>query len=181
MRLSYLEYLERCTGKVFKGRLYYNLLEALYHTEFYSSVEMDINRVHDTRALRDEYITSYRDDPNIRTIPGDVYRQPTNVLEILLSLSDRIDNIVDVGIYNNDEDILNYWFWKMIENVGLDELDDVNWDTDKYDEIIHRWLNRSYGRDGKGGLFPLKNPSKNQKHVELWYQMQEYLIENYDL
>ena len=33
--------------------------------------------------------------------------------------------------------------------------------------------------NGTGGLFPLKRPRVNQRRVEVWYQMSEYLMENY--
>ena len=45
------------------------------------------------------------------------------------------------------------------------------------DEILNIWLERRYDEDGKGNIFPLKDPIKDQKTVEIWYQMQSYLLE----
>jgi hypothetical protein len=38
-------------------------------------------------------------------------------------------------------------------------------------------VNREYDPDGRGGLFPLDGTHANQREVELWYQMQAYIIE----
>ena len=42
-------------------------------------------------------------------------------------------------------------------------------------------LAREYSDNGHGGLFPLKNPKKDQRKVEIWYQMTEYINENYPI
>jgi hypothetical protein len=46
-------------------------------------------------------------------------------------------------------------------------------------EILEKVINRTYHSSGKGGLFPLKHAEKDQTEVELWYQMNTYLVENY--
>ena len=40
-------------------------------------------------------------------------------------------------------------------------------------------VERRYKRSGEGGLFPLKNAAKDQRKVEIWYQLSSYLLENY--
>ena len=42
-------------------------------------------------------------------------------------------------------------------------------------------LERRYLEDGDGGLFPLKCPRKDQRRVEIWYQMSAWVIENYPI
>jgi hypothetical protein len=75
------------------------------------------------------------------------------------------------------------WFWKILENAGLDLYDDGAFyghhGNTEVNEILNKIINREYRRDGKGGLFPLKRTNKDQRKVELWYQMNEYLVENY--
>jgi hypothetical protein len=39
--------------------------------------------------------------------------------------------------------------------------------------VIHRY----YQPNGHGGFFPLENPQDDQRHVELWYQLNEYVME----
>ena len=51
----------------------------------------------------------------------------------------------------------------------------------RIDDILDRWIERKFSRNGKGSPFPLKKPKKDQRKVELWYQMQGYICENYPL
>jgi hypothetical protein len=47
-------------------------------------------------------------------------------------------------------------------------------------QILTNLVERTYQKNGKGGLFPLKQPAKDQRRVEIWYQMAAYLNENYN-
>jgi hypothetical protein len=70
-------------------------------------------------------------------------------------------------------------------NIHLDPdvLTDANWESigsDRASDLVmftcQRVINRTYGPDGSGGLFPLHKPHiLDQRRVELWYQMQYYL------
>jgi hypothetical protein len=75
------------------------------------------------------------------------------------------------------------WFWMMLGNAELDGFTDEAFYALRghilVDKILNRILDRTYKRDGIGGLFPLKHPKKDQRRVELWYQMNAYLVENY--
>ena len=50
-------------------------------------------------------------------------------------------------------------------------------------------MSRQYDSHGRGGIFPLESvpefyesdECQNQNRLELWYQMQLYLAENYDI
>jgi hypothetical protein len=70
------------------------------------------------------------------------------------------------------------WFFK---NLG----DDDDFPTGQagmlVEQKINRVLERTYKPNGEGGLFPLKNTCKNQKRVEIWYQMNSYIHENYNI
>ena len=93
----------------------------------------------------------------------------------------------------DDEEGLAPYFCEMINNLGINFMDcDVMLD-DKLDrrveKAIDRWMSRQYDSHGRGGIFPLKyvpefyEPGEfpNQSRLELWYQMQLYLAENYDI
>ena len=94
------------------------------------------------------------------------------MLEMLVALADRMS-------YYADGD----WFWEMIENLGLLPYNDSNFYDDKYvgnysvSRILVTFLGRKYLKNGTGGLFPLQHTRKDQRRVELWYQMCEYLEE----
>ncbi|MGE5418510.1 MAG: hypothetical protein ACM3N1_00240, partial [Accumulibacter sp.] len=75
------------------------------------------------------------------------------------------------------------WFWELMENVGLNKFTDDDYfdmgGTLKINHILGTVLGRTYKRNGEGGLFPIKKTIKDQKKIEIWYQMCEYLNENY--
>ena len=39
----------------------------------------------------------------------------------------------------------------------------------------------SFGNDGVGGFFPLKYPKRDQKYLEIWYQLEDFVLENYEV
>lgn len=95
------------------------------------------------------------------------------LLEFFIALAIRMNETV----YNNeDPDRVCDWFWELMENIGAD----AHKQNLSVLAIIFRRLNRrEYHDDGtNGGLFPLENPRKDQRDVEIWYQMMAYLMEN---
>ena len=73
----------------------------------------------------------------------------------------------------------------LIENLDLVKFDDISLDEDgNFDEIdirLSNFMERTYTRNGYGGLFPLTKSKENQRNVEIWYQMSAYLEENYPI
>lgn len=71
-------------------------------------------------------------------------------------------------------------FWHLMDNVGLRISD---WDYEErrmhgyVDQVLQALNNRTYDKDGRGGLFPLHDPGVDQTKVEIWYQMNYYLLE----
>lgn len=144
------------------------LIRELYRKSFVAILDRDFNRVNDGLSLREKYMGDEAD-----YIDG-----VCSVLECLIALAKRIDDIM----YNPDfgENFVR-WFWEMIENLGLDKFPDSNFSTRAVDTVIDRFVERKYDADGLGGLFPLRypDPKIDQREVEIWYQMQAYLNENY--
>jgi hypothetical protein len=156
---------------------YLNMLEILHDLEFYSLIPNDENRVKDGRMLR-EYFLDEEGAAGASSLP-DV---PCTVLEMLIALSYRLEFET---VNSRWEKSTSEWFWILINNLGLSDCDDNSFfkpDTRNY--IIRTVVNmveRGYRKDGFGGLFPLKNPKKDQRRVEIWYQMSAYLLENYPI
>jgi hypothetical protein len=104
------------------------------------------------------------------------------MLELLIGLSYRCESIMADQEYSMP---MYEWFWKILSNVGLDQYTDNNFYEEKekcmevVNNILDNVINRTYRRNGKGGLFPLRHCKKDQRRVELWYQMSSYLVENY--
>lgn len=144
------------------SKTYWNLLRRLYCTEFAWFVPNDDNRAEDGRALRVEWAAeqNIEADHNWLTLG-------CSFLEMLIGLSRRLE--FETG------SIAEYWFWRLINNLGLSECNDRNYCEEYVDEVANRVIWRTYEKDGNGGLFPLYQTERNQRRVELWYQLSEYL------
>lgn len=154
----------------------FHLLETLYSKEFYSIVPNDDNRVEDGIKLREDFF-----DDTIHTIPSFL---PCSVLEMLIALAHRMDHIL---FDNSVGEQTGKWFWIMVGNLRLKADGKDMYDVEKQgyinDIILEAFLERQYGEDGGGelhGLFPLKKALGDQKKVEIWYQMMQYIDENYE-
>lgn len=131
---------------------------------------MDANRVKDGLNLRNRFAR----ETNHSYSDVSLYLCGTcSVLEVMTSLALRGGE----DIMGDDPSI---WFWKMIENLGLDSMTDTYYDEDYVNEIIQNMMNRRYRENGKGGLFIVKSPRYDMRKAELWYQMCWYIDELLD-
>lgn len=149
-------------------RNYQLLLDKLDRREFYFSNYLDKNRELDGHFLRDEYMDAcgYR-----------AGREGTSsVLEVLVALSIRIETEI-TGDLGNDH--VERWFWVMIKNLGLDIYTDSNYEPDEVDDILDIWLDRKYKKNGKGSIFLTTKTDIDFREIDIWYQMQLYLDENW--
>jgi hypothetical protein len=152
------------------ARSYWNLCRKLFQTEFFWSVPNDDNRVEDGKDLRHEFIG----EQGSVVVDPDWMDLGCSVFEMMVGLARR-------AYFQTDKPETDGWFRKFLVNLGLDMYTDANYNevSERYvDEILDRFINRHYRRNGRGGLFPLENPNGDQTKVELWYQMHAYIIEN---
>lgn len=150
---------------------YRKLLDRLHDTEFIYIISMDGNRAEDGIDLRYRFGYEHKyEHPMIAAYLDD---RSCSVLEMLIALSIRCEeHIMD------DPDIGNrtgQWFWNMIVNLGLDSMTDEKFNVRYVDEIISKFLNRKYKRNGDGGLFTVDNYKYDLRTAEIWYQMCWYL------
>lgn len=151
------------------GRSYLYLLKQMGSIQFTWSVDSDVNRAEDGKYLRYTYAEMVGTDYEIKGA--------CNFLEMCIALASRMnDDIFDADPTARPA----RWFWIMMENCGLDKYTDDNFDPLEVEQICARIIKRQYNRTGKGGLFPLKHPKEDQRKVEIWYQMQAYILENFD-
>lgn len=171
------EYLNWLCQKISEGRddtspaAYSKLLAHLFNTSFYSEMGMDKNRSSDGLCLRDEF--SREEGSN------DIYlamAEDASVLEVLVALARRIDHDFMYDIRYGDRTSL--WFWIMIENLGLNNYDDAHYNEYDVDKILTYFMDRRYGRDGRGSLFPIRNDSIDVRNYDIWYQMNAFFSEN---
>lgn len=176
LKTRYFNWMYRlvCDNEYSRGLSYRKLLRHFHKTEFFYSIPMDGNRAEDGADLRYRfgYERSY-DGPTIATYLDD---KPCSVLEMMVALSVRCEEIMEdpeIG------DRTGLWFWNMLANLGLDAMDDQQFDPDDTDDILNRFMNREYGSHGEGGLFLVRDPQQDLSNVEIWYQMNWYLDENF--
>lgn len=153
-----------------RARTYWKLFRQLQETIFVAIVPFDDNRISDARDLRYEYLAEAENE----TGDPDWTRSPVSMLEVLIVLSRQLAFEMD--------DPVALWFWHLIEMMELEQFNDREYDDhaqEAIDSTLDRIIWRRYGPDGRGGLFPLRNPRQDQREVELWYQLNAYLLEQF--
>lgn len=152
---------------------YWELAKILFDTPFEFSLAMDGNREMDALDLRAQYQGEDR------------FFEEATVLEVLIALAQRIENLLD-ELDGEDRSVM--YFWEMMDNLGLTRYSDnlFRMHPKARSNYIHqivtrleRWMNRDIDYDGHGGLFPLRNPKRDQRDVDIWYQASAYMLENY--
>lgn len=144
---------------------YWRLLKELFDKEFVWVVPNDDNRLEDGKDLRKEFL----DDQDLAADP-DWIELGCSVLELVVGLSRKLAFEADGEPH--------YWFWQMMDNLGIGEFNDQERLPKRIiDDVLEQVIWRTYGPDGSGGIFPLREPNKDQRKVELWYQMSAYILE----
>lgn len=165
---EYLEWLYSQVGSVDDEdpmRTYWALMKLLYSREFTWTNELDANRAQDGKDLRKEFANHHT-----RTrVSRDWLDMPCSVLEVLVGLSWKMEF--------EAEHTQSYWFWILIDNLGLTECSDSHPPDERIvDHILEKFMTRQYAPNGAGGLFPLQHTNEDQRNVELWYQAQAFLL-----
>lgn len=156
-----------CDGKRWSYR---KLLSYLHDREFVYCIDLDGNRAEDGIDLRYRFAFECGYDDSLIDAQLD---GPCSVLEMMIALAIRCEEHImddpDIG------DRTMQWFWKMVDNLGLGDMRDSNFDEPYAYLVVDRFLRREYKEDGKGGLFTVKSCTYDLRTVEIWYQMCWYL------
>lgn len=138
----------------------------MYTKEFLWSVPNDDNRIEDGKELRYEFV----DDEKLMDVDISWIRLGCSMLELLVALSRRLHFITEVEPRR--------WFWQLVENLGLRSYtDQMTYSDQEVVDVLDVFIWRAYNYNGEGGLFPLRRPQKDQRRVEIWYQMNAYVLE----
>lgn len=148
------------------------LLMFLHDTEFTYTILKDENRYNDGLELRYRFALEngyeFKSDEILAILDG-----TCSVLEMMVALSLRMEEtIMDNPDYGNRT---GQWFWQMIANMGLSGQQNATFDEEYVRERVQRFLDRKYEKNGKGGLFTVRNTTADLRDVEIWYQMNWYL------
>lgn len=149
---------------------YQSLMYALHRFEFRWLVSGDDNRAADGVALRYDFLDEYGIDPD-DVDPG-WFDLECSVFEMLFAFSKRC-------AFNTSLDYKE-WFWIFLDNLNLSEISDGSYREQKHYiyPTLETFVGRGYDRHCRGGLFPVLQTRRDQRKVELWYQFNEYLVEN---
>lgn len=179
MRHEYFNYLcGKIDSEEFDQNAYIFLLKQLFRTTFVVRVEMDENRAADGRMIREDFVYDQEYDSDFGALD-----MPCTILELLIGIAIRMD--FDTCEAFDKDDHVPHFFALLIRNLGLDGFDDDAYSASmravsgKVNKILNDFCYRAYEPDGKGGLFPLKNPGCDQREVEIWNQMFAYIDENF--
>lgn len=134
--------------------------------EFKPIMTMDRNRVEDALVFRRRYFFDGT---------ADMSNEPVSILELMISLADRLETEAMHGTTNRDR--TPDWFWSMLYSLGLSDMTDDVYDEAAATRILRRFLRRRYERNGQGGLFTISDTSHDMRKYEIWYQASLYLSE----
>lgn len=150
---------------------YWKVCTIMHSVVFLDLVEHDSNRIADGANLRNEFLAQSGGqilDKN------DVMFPDATIFEVLVALAIRANLMIEMDVMK--------WFQLFLSNLRLDRYNDWYCMMHHIGGItrnLNRFNKRIYRPDGSaGGLFPLARPTKDQREVELWYQMGAYMNEN---
>lgn len=170
---------------------YKDLFAELYSTKFRAMLDKDNDRASDGYDLRyrfAEYICDkdnkmdlnkyYESTNKINATIDEITKSldtvgDFNLLELLIALAIKCEEqfMSDPSYGNRTQQ----WFWNMITNLGLGEMRDGAFNVDTYNKIINTFLDHRYTRDGKGGLFYVRNSPEDMRNIDIWKQLLIYV------
>lgn len=197
MQERYFKYMMGIVGikdGMIKDRCYSMLFHHLHRIIFTPFVGLDINRAHDGKGLRYDFI--YYSNQKIVEFNGkEISRRekwsyseedmvniegPCSILEMIIALCNRRWD------YRQDAYSAPYdMFVDILHNLKLTRYDDGHYNHDRVAFIIDRVNQREFDEDGKGGMFPIPDFVmdgvwfKDQREIDIWFQVDKYLAEKF--
>lgn len=145
------------------------LLRCLHSIEFTYMLDKDSNRAADGMELRYRFAYDYAGIEDAeRYLTG-----PCSVLEMLVGLCIRCEETIMDDPQLGDR--TGQWFWGMIVNLGLGSMTDQMFDRRYIEQQVSIFLKRRYRPNGEGGLFTIRDASRDLRNVEIWHQLLWYL------
>ena len=151
----------------------------MHQKEFVWVIGNDDNRIGDARDLKRFFmmeifgvdITSSMMYPH----PTAPVSLPSSILEVLIGISKRMAFMLDVDPRDSA--------WELVENLRLHRFANPirDYQVDVINEALESLVFRTYRSNGLGGFFPLRHSERDQTQLEIWYQMSDYIAENYDI
>lgn len=161
------------------------LARTLHQKEFSAVIKKDINRINDGRLLRQLFLDEqkFRSNGDRDRALDEISIPECSVLELLIGIAERLNFMYLDSQYDKP---VGDWMHELLSNLKLGYMTDaVLVEFPEYLQkamrIMDQLIERTYEADGRGGLFPLDHPKRDQREVEIWEQMADYCAENYDM
>lgn len=165
---SYYEWLlELAIAPTFR---YTRLCEELYSIRFYAMNESDQNRASDGLSLRWRF--AY-----LNHIPQEEYEglktgHPCSVLEVMVAMAVRCE---EEFLATREDYAIPHLFYQMLENIGIQTMDDLRYSASVVRTQIHKTIERDYTPNGRGNFFYIPGYPGDLRTTELWLQMTAYV------
>lgn len=165
IEIRYLRWLAGVVG-THQNAPEFRILETLHDQHFIPILDLDWNRAIDGTSLRhrfgldmDVILPNDFDDPDGTSC---------TFLEMMVGIADRMALQIDV---HTDKA-----FWRIARNMGIAK--ESNPSEELIEMCAQRVVNRTYNHDGThGGMFPLRHTTRDQRFINLFAQLQEYIME----
>lgn len=163
--IRYLRWLASVVG-THQNAPEFHILEVLHRHQFVPILDLDWNRAADGTSLRHRFALDM--DLVLPEDFEDMDGTSCTFLEMMVAIADRMALQIDV---NTDKA-----FWRIARNMGLAR--NSNPSEELIEMCVHRVVDRTYNYDGShGGMFPLRNTDRDQRHIHLFAQLQAYIME----
>lgn len=154
-----------------KDALYWTLLRILFSREVVWYIGNDENHIQDGKELRFRFLEEA--EIAVSDVDDDWLELPCSFLELAVGLARRV--AFDAGGQPH------YWFWEMMDNIGLRGFTDRRRFTrsqlERINHILDDVIHRTYEPSGLGGFFPLQYPQQDQTKIQILYQYSAYILE----
>lgn len=165
----YLQYLYESVGLPRRGRdrTYWALIRQMYSTEFTWRMTKDRSRADDGKAIRWEFVEA----AGLPKVEANWLYRPCTFLEMMIAVARRLSTLTSENAA--------WWFSQLLFNTSFSVFNDEHYDgqSETIAGMMDTIIWRRYTPNGEGGLFPLRNPAEDQRNVEIWYQLNAWLIE----
>lgn len=170
----YLWLLDSIDGTSVHVEDYMELTLQLFDTDFFWRIENDANRASDGLNLRYEYVNVYGGE-----YCPEFDEKNVSVLEVLIALAVNWEHEITYDFRLGDRSAI--WFWDMIRNLGLLKMTNWAYDPDFVGETLTIWMDRQFDKNGNGSPFLVKEDDRDQRKLEIWLQLQQYVLENVEI
>lgn len=157
------DYFDWLYHETFPGYRWWDIMYILHGVRFTwdPNIEHDSNRASDGIQLRRDYL--FERGEGRETYDFDIHE--VSFFEVYVGLAKKMAHLLDKSLPSSMDYILRIGPF------------DVRMSEDEVVEVAERVMNRDYDFNGVGGLFPLKTAARDQRHVELIYQLNLHVLE----